>query len=224
MSENYVKKSETITVGILLALVGGFFDAYTYTTRNSVFANAQSGNMILLGMNLANGKILKALSYAVPIITYAFGIIISELIRRKFEKRYSNIHWRQIVILIELFSVVGVAFIPHSKSAFANAIISLICAMQVQSFRKINGHPFATTMCTGNLRSGTESLYNYIVNKSPEDSKKAINYLMVILTFIFGAIVGLVFSKYFGIHAVLICSIFFAIVFFILIDEEKSYS
>lgn len=224
MEKNNIKKSETITVGILLALVGGFFDAYTYTTRDGVFANAQSGNIILLGMDLANGKIIHALSYAVPIITYTFGIILSELVHRKFENKYSNVHWRQIIIGIEFLSVSGVAFIPQSNSALANAIISLICAVQVQSFRKINGHAFATTMCTGNLRSGTESLYNYIVQRNPVDAKKAKNYFMVIFTFIIGAIVGLSISKVFGIYAVLLCSIILATVFVILKDEEKDIS
>ena len=36
--------------------------------------------------------------------------------------------------------------------------ISFVCAMQVETFRKVRGSAFATTMCTGNLRSGTEQL------------------------------------------------------------------
>ena len=34
MSENFI-------LGIMLALTGGFLDAYTYITRGGVFANAQ---------------------------------------------------------------------------------------------------------------------------------------------------------------------------------------
>ena len=39
--------SESIELGILLALSGGFMDAYSYLARGQVFANAQTGNMLL---------------------------------------------------------------------------------------------------------------------------------------------------------------------------------
>ena len=48
--------SETFCLGALLAVTGGFLDAYTYLTRGRVFANAQTGNLVLLAMNLAGGQ------------------------------------------------------------------------------------------------------------------------------------------------------------------------
>ena len=48
--------SESIELGILLALSGGFMDAYSYLARGQVFANAQTGNMLLFGVNLARGQ------------------------------------------------------------------------------------------------------------------------------------------------------------------------
>ena len=45
--------SESIELGIVLALAGGFMDAYSYMCRDEVFANAQTGNMLLLGINLS---------------------------------------------------------------------------------------------------------------------------------------------------------------------------
>ncbi|MFR8333021.1 MAG: YoaK family protein [Oscillospiraceae bacterium] len=37
--------------------------------------------------------------------------------------------------------------------------------MQVESFRKIEGNAYATTMCIGNLRSGMEHLYRWHVTQ-----------------------------------------------------------
>ena len=48
-----VQISESIELGILLALSGGFMDAYSYIGRGEVFANAQTGNMLLLGVHLS---------------------------------------------------------------------------------------------------------------------------------------------------------------------------
>ena len=44
---------ETFRVAAVLALVGGFLDIYTYLLRGGVFANAQTGNIVLLAANLS---------------------------------------------------------------------------------------------------------------------------------------------------------------------------
>lgn len=49
--------SESIRLGMLLAISGGFMDAYSYIARDHVFANAQTGNMLLLGVSLSEGEL-----------------------------------------------------------------------------------------------------------------------------------------------------------------------
>ena len=46
--------SESIELGIILALAGGFMDVYSYIGRDHVFANAQTGNIVLFGLHLAS--------------------------------------------------------------------------------------------------------------------------------------------------------------------------
>ena len=46
--------SESLRIGLILAAAGGFLDAYTYISRGGVFANAQTGNIVLLGVNAAD--------------------------------------------------------------------------------------------------------------------------------------------------------------------------
>ena len=48
--------SESIELGALLAISGGMMDAYSYIERGEVFANAQTGNMLLFGVNLSVGN------------------------------------------------------------------------------------------------------------------------------------------------------------------------
>ena len=52
MAESKRQMSDSLRVAMLLALAGGFLDAYTYVTRGGVFANAQTGNIVLFGINL----------------------------------------------------------------------------------------------------------------------------------------------------------------------------
>ena len=71
--------SETFCLGALLAVIGGFLDAYTYLTRGRVFANAQTGNLVLLAMNLAGGQFQKAQYYLIPILAFIAGVLIAEV-------------------------------------------------------------------------------------------------------------------------------------------------
>ena len=182
--------SETFRIGILLAIVGGFLDAYTYILRGGVFANAQTGNIVLLGLNIAEGNLKYSIYYLIPILAFALGVIISEFIKSK-NKDNNNIHWRQIIIVIEIIILFIVGFIPcGNMNLIVNISISFVCSMQVESFRKVNGNAFATTMCTGNLRSGTEQLYKYQRTKDKNMLYKTLQYYGIILFFILGAAIG----------------------------------
>ncbi len=61
----------------------------------------------------------------------------------------------------------------------------------MQSFRKIHGNGIATTMCIGNLRSGTEHICNYLFNsKDKKAMEKGLLYYGIIFSFIIGAVIG----------------------------------
>ena len=211
--------SESLKIGIILALTGGFLDAYTFLVRGKVFANAQTGNIVLLGTNLFQGEFKQALSYLVPIVAFIVGVFITEFIKLKF-KENEKLHWRQIIIFIEIFLLALVAFMPQSLNNLANIIVSFICAMQVESFRKINGIACATTMCTGNLRSGTELLFKYIKTKDSDLKQKSINYYGIDLTFILGAGLGAVLTNIFDEKAVLVCCVILFIGFLVMFLKE----
>ena len=51
MKEQTLQPSESFLVAALLAISGGFLDAYTYVCRGGVFANAQTGNLVLLAVS-----------------------------------------------------------------------------------------------------------------------------------------------------------------------------
>ena len=57
--------AEFYGVGVMLAIVGGYLDAYTYISRDHVFANAQTGNMVLLAINIKEGL---SLSHAYTVL------------------------------------------------------------------------------------------------------------------------------------------------------------
>ena len=67
--------SDALPLGLLLALTGGILDAYTYLNRGQVFATAETGNLVLLGINCAMGQWRRAAYYLLPISSYAAGLL-----------------------------------------------------------------------------------------------------------------------------------------------------
>ena len=204
------QRSDSIPCGIALAISGGCMDAYSYLFRGHVFANAQTGNMLLFGVHLANGEIHASLRYLWPVLAFIVGIILSDVIHQKCS--FSKIHWRQIAVLIEALILMLVAWIPESCHSIANMMISLACGIQVESFRTIQDHSIATTMCIGNLRSGTYHLGQYLSTKKDSYLKKACLYYGIILAFVMGAILESHSIAMLGCKAILLSPVFLILV------------
>lgn len=200
--------SDTFFLGALLAVVGGFLDAYTYLVRGHVFANAQTGNIVLLGLNLAEGNWMKSLYYLIPILCFALGVVVAEFIRDRF-REHPNLHWRQIILAAEILVLCCVGFLPlgGGYDMLANVGVSFLCSIQVEAFRKVNGNALATTMCTGNLRSGTEQLYHYFRGRNPQGLRKGAVYFGIILFFVTGAVIGTLLTNLWKERAVLCCCV-----------------
>ena len=220
MKKRKGQMSESFLLGAMLAVVGGLLDAYTYLLRGGVFANAQTGNMVLLGISAVEGHFLKALYYLIPIGAFALGVVAAEAVRHRFQS-HPRIHWRQIVVAAEFFLLLGAAFVPRGDFDVAvNVAVSFMCAMQVESFRKVNGNAFASTMCTGNLRSATERLWRYHLTKDRSERNRGVQYLLIILFFIVGAAMGAWLSGIWGVRAILFCCVLLAGVFGVMFIKE----
>ena len=181
--------SDSIITATFIVLSGGFQDAYTYCCRGKVFANAQTGNIVLMSAGLLSGDFSHSAKYLVPLLSFFAGIMAAELVHRRF-KNYEKIHWRQMILAAEVLLLFVVGFLPQELNLLANSLVSFSCAMQVQSFRKVNGYAFASTMCIGNLRSGMDSLCAWLVGGNTKAFGKAMHYFAIIFLFALGAGLG----------------------------------
>lgn len=216
--------SESYRVGILLAFAGGFLDVYTYSTRGGVFANAQTGNIVFLGISLANGDHKKALFYCWPIVAFFVGTLVTEWIRLALKGR-PWLHWRQIAVTLEFIVLWTIAFIPSGKCDDAvNVAVAFVCSLQVESFRRFHGSAYTTTMCTGNLRSAAEQLFLAGAHRDLAAFWRSLQYIGIILCFIFGAVFGMKVTAAFDEKSVLVVCLLLLVVFvlmFIPLPEKK---
>ena len=80
-----VQMSEAFITSIFLALSGGFQDAYTYFTRDEVFSNAQTGNVVLMSTHLMMGEWMQGIKYLFPLLAFAGGVFFAERLQAKYK-------------------------------------------------------------------------------------------------------------------------------------------
>ncbi len=181
--------SDTLVLNLILAFSGGFQDAYTYVVRGKVFANAQTGNLVLMSTYFMEGQWHKSLLYLFPIFSFLLGVFVSNCVEYRF-KYAKVIHWRQCIVLGEVFIMIVVGFLPQSFNMLANCMISFACALQLQSFKKAHGNVYASTMCIGNMKSLVCAFSDLLRSRAYKDKVRVHDYLTVILLFTFGAGIG----------------------------------
>ncbi|MGB9926991.1 MAG: YoaK family protein [Methanosarcina sp.] len=205
--------SESVGLGILLAIVGGFLDAYTFVGRGGVFANAQTGNVVLMGIEAATGKWGDATLHAVPVLAFVIGVLVAELLKKPSMRLFVP-DTERAVLMLEIIVLFVVGLIPYTSSnLIVTTAISFVSAVQVSSFRKLAGSTYNTTMITGNLRSAIYEIYTAITKKDPESALQAARFSTINLSFLAGAISGGLLTSFIGVRAVwaavvvLICSV-----------------
>ena len=215
-----MQTSESFRLSAVLSFSGGLQDAYTFNVRGNVFANAQTGNVVLMSQNFMMGSWNNGFHYMLPLIAFAAGVFITEQIEHRY-KSSKGIHWRQLILLIEIILLGIVGLLPTNINLLANMLVSLTCAMQVQAFRKVHGFGYASTMCIGNLRSGTESLSQFLRNRDRAALNKALHFFGIILFFAVGAGAGGVLSNVLYVRTIWVSMLLLAAVTVMMIKENR---
>lgn len=181
---------ESTYVCTTLGFVSGFLEAYTYLTKGGVFCNAQTGNVAMLGIDLAQRDFSGAARYVAPIIAYFIGIAITVFSPRLLG-RYTRTRWETVFIALEIVLLGAIGFMPQSVPHIVpNVLVSFICAMQYNTFRKHNDVTLATTFCTNNLRQTALHFMQWVKTKERAAMRKSLDYLVVIAAFLGGAVVS----------------------------------
>ena len=210
-----MQRSDSFVLAGILSFSGGLQDAYTFNIRDHVFANAQTGNVVIMSQNFMMGRWEAGIDHLFAVFSFIAGVFLADCIEGRL--KYNRIiHWRQVVLMIEVILLFIVGFLPRELNVLANIMVSFSCAMQVQSFRALRGKGYASTMCIGNLKSGTSFLAKYFRKKKKADLLNAVQYYAVIVIFAVGAGFGGVLSRHMGIVTIWVsCILLFASALFL---------
>ena len=177
--------------GALLAIVGGFLDAFTYLEKGHVFANAMTGNVVLLGIFTAAGNWLQAGGHLLPIIAFLVGIVVAEILKNPRVRR--AVHWPATICLITetILLLVAGALPGDVPNYFFTLSISFVATLQNSMFPRIERQTINTVMTTGNLRSLFQTLTAVAFSHPHNDAASKIRIFgTVCASFLFGALFG----------------------------------
>ena len=222
-NEKYFLMCERNLIYFSLMAVAGFWGAYTYLLRGNIFCNAQTGNVILMGMAFGSGKWRTGLYYFIPISAYILGSFISELAPNPM-KRCFYIRWDTILVLIEMAFVFALGFIPESAPVqISQVMINFIASMQYNTFRQAEGEPMATTFATNHIRQIGVGLAKEIQHRNTSNTiyrVKLIKHFKMLVFFVIGTIVGTVCCNYLNGKAIWVTLIPLGIIFGILLYAD----
>jgi uncharacterized membrane protein YoaK (UPF0700 family) len=196
----------SLELGVLLALVGGFLDAYSFIHLGGVFANAQTGNVVLFGVEAARKHWGSAVRHLPPILAFMVGVAVAETLRRPRVAAFVRGPARAALVL-EIAVLVAAGFVSSVVPAdVLVVVIAFVASVQVSTFRTLIDWPYNTTMTTGNLRSAAQALYVAVVDRDPAAARKARSFATIIVSFLAGGFLGGWLTLRVGPHAIWICA------------------
>lgn len=188
--------SDSLIIAAILFFFGGFQNAYTYINCGKVFANLQTGNLVLMSINLADGNFPLVIRYLVPLTSFWLGCFVGSIVDVKCKQNF-KIHWRTIVLFIELVCVIIAGLLPESYDLASAAVITFNSALSLQGFKTVDNRTLPTTMMIGNMRKAIEYITRYALLHKKEDMKEFRIVFWLLIVFLLGAIVSAKLSNYF---------------------------
>ena len=190
---------------LALTFIGGSLDAYTYVMKDRVFGNSQTGNLVNFAFRVARKEYSLAVESFVPIVTFILGMMVSSWVKTLVPKN-RVVHYTHVGLFIEFVLITGVSFVPEKVPLVTVIGVSLACSFQYAYFRKIKGVPFATTMCTGNMRTFADNFYSFLVMRDMKAGRNAFWLFAVVVTFWCGSAFTAYMTEYLKLYTALISS------------------
>ena len=213
-------RNETLAIGVLLTAVGGFLDAYTFV-GHAVFANAQTGNVVLFGVEAASRHWHQAVLRLVPIAAFVVGVIATEVLARPRVRRQVRRPLR-VALGAEIVILAGVACLPDDAPAVLVTVpVAFAASIQWSTFRMLIDAPYTTLLATGNLRTAVASAFQWIVDRDLSARRHAGHFGTVVVAFAAGALIGAICTDNLGTTAVAVASGLLLISLVALIHETR---
>ena len=186
---------------LLLTLVAGSADALGFISLGHVFTSNMTGNLVLMGISLSEGRNADTLRSLLAFLAFVLGAGLGAGICRRTSRpetlaRAVTITLACEAALLMVFALGSTSFHPREQAAFAYVLIALLSgAMGLQSVAGLLlGIPgVVTTVVTGTLTSLVTGLIRSIGSTGSPQPAAPIHFglqTLVIVAYGAGAAIG----------------------------------
>lgn len=182
---------QRLSVALLLSAAGGSLDAFTWLVHGGVFANAQTGNVVLLGVFAASGQWRQSLSHIPPILAFLAGVFVAHRLRLHATQAGDR-RAARFSLMVEIALLAVVAILPPRTLDLPIVLgVAFVAALQSSSFAKVEGWSYSSVMTTGNLRRSAEALFAGAARPPDHQAlRQARAFGAVCASFALGAVLG----------------------------------
>lgn len=192
--------SRSLRVAALLTVANGFIDAYTFLAHGGVFANAQTGNVVLFGVGLARPEVAEPLAHLWPILAFVAGLAAARALSSSSAEAALR-HPLRFSLVVQIAVLAIIAISPATVPQWLiTTSIAFVSALQLSLFRTVRSATFVTIAMTGNLRRTTEALHD-AVHGGASERRLAALYVALVSGFIDGAVIGALVTSHLGTSA-----------------------
>jgi uncharacterized membrane protein YoaK (UPF0700 family) len=217
-------RPDTLPTGLLLAGAGGFLDAYTFVGRGGVFANAQTGNIVLLGVQAGERHWLAASLHVPPILAFVLGVALAETLARPAARRIVRRPARFVLVAEIVVLVIAGALPPQVPNPVVTAAIAFTSALQVSTFRSLSGTDYSTMLTTSNLRTLVAKAYRWRADHDASAGRQAARIAGVVAGFAVGAGAGALCTRSIGPRAAWVAAAMLVLALAVIVIETAALS
>ena len=211
----------TLRFAVLLTVANSFLDAHTYLVRGGVFANLQTGNVILFAIHLSERHWGDSLSRLWPMFAFIAGVVLSSHIKSgRVDKVVAQpLRW---TMATQAAVLAGFGFLPATlPHSLVVVPISFLGGIQIGLFRSIGDLAYMPLATTGNLMRVVEAGYDFFVEKNSSSRRAFMVYAGVIGAFAAGAIAGAFTTRAWGLHAIWVPAGLLAVTLILFVIDER---
>jgi uncharacterized membrane protein YoaK (UPF0700 family) len=127
----------------VLAIVAGMADAVGYITMGGIFTANMTGNTVLAGISLAEGRYDLAADRFAPLFAFFAGAMLARLLLRLSRRPPA-------VLLVEAALIAAAEFLPIGKEGDL-LIVALAMGLQASALTHFAGAPASTVVVTSTI-------------------------------------------------------------------------
>ncbi len=189
-----------VVAGLVLLVATGFVDSYTFLAHGHVFAEAMTGNLVLIGIGAVEPEIVE---FWRPLAAYAAFVAGVALLWWISARTKAATRAPQLATLaFEIGVLVIVGFLPPSvPQVVIVTAIAFASGLQIAAFQRLGLAKFTTTVMTSNSLHTVNAALTAWASGSRQDRAVAGHLAAGLVAFVVGVFAGALSTNALDTHA-----------------------